>query len=409
MVNYFPLIPGLTVYHVYTFIIPPNWGASNKSITVSIPLGAIMQGASGGGTYTISGINATGAYILQNGSSFPYSNFTVSNPSNPTTKSFVITTANSAYIAGSYFNSYSFTFTPTASTTTTYTYDCYLYLQNATYNCSISTNFAYVPTNYGILINPDCYNTAYLNNVTWASGSGFTTTGYLRHNYVVNNDFMPPSVYNGLAVFDSIFCNKLNTPYVNRNFRPYPELLIAEVFDRHLATYTNIAMTTVYNALVIILSGIYLYAGMNIKGIMSFINAYPASGGAQVQYCLFDSIGKLLASTAIFVPAIPANSNYVPRNPQLLTASYIIPRTGYYYIGCSAFGTSSTIFPQIRMQETINNPYLNDNISSFTVNSASTLDNISAGAVQMNQPLSDLPPNNYTFTGTQTKAWFGLY
>ena len=208
VLTYFPINASTTQYLIYTFVIPPYWGASNKSITITVPIGCILAGSSGGGTYTMTGIGATSATVLQNGASFPTTGFNLSNASAPTTKSFTITTANSAYSAYSYFNSYSFTFTPTQSSTTTNIYTCYLNIPNAFYNCSINSTASYVPSNYGIVINPVSLTNTFTNCV-YLTGST-DTTGYLSYGYIINNgDFIPPATYNGYAVFDSIYCNHL--------------------------------------------------------------------------------------------------------------------------------------------------------------------------------------------------------
>jgi hypothetical protein len=213
MVTYYLPVSGTTSYLVYTFIIPPNF--QGTSMNVNVPIGAIMAGSSSTGTITISGIGATSATILQNGNAYFTQSFT---SSNATSKSFNITTANTTYSAYSYFNSYAISFPIALSTTQTYTYTCYLNFQTQNqlgagqnyplYNCTNQTTLAYVPSNYGIVINP-VSSTSTLTNCTYATGSS-NTTGYISYGYSVSGvSIPPPTTYTGYAIFDNVYSSRL--------------------------------------------------------------------------------------------------------------------------------------------------------------------------------------------------------
>jgi hypothetical protein len=394
VVYYFPLNSSVQCL-AYTFSIPPYWGGSSGSITIKVPVGAIAAGSSGGGTYTIAGVSTTPtAQVLRNGSAFSTPTVNTSNTAAVSTKSFAITTLGSAYSMYSYYNSYCFTFTPTQSTTTTYTYTCYLTFSALSIDCTLNTVPAYVPSNYGIVINP-VSSTNTLTNATYSSSAD--STGYLTYGYTVNNVFVPATTPNGYAVFDSIYCNKIyqkNTGLIS-NIRAFASVSAFPVVAE--TTNPNLVATTYSMTNSGVINSIFLTQGQVLSGIWLLHRYTSTTLSATLRPVLYSIEGTILASGSSSIINL---SSYLRRR-YAFTSSYTVPTSGYYFVGMTVVSTAALDMYVVSAVVQLVNDYAGATTTDLaTVGSASFVSGSGA--------LVNLQTAGYTYTYRAT-FYFALY
>ena len=279
VVNYFPLNASQTLL-VHTMAIPPSWSSgSDKSVTITVPIGFIIAGSNltAAATFSIGGMGASNAVVNKNGVLFSSPVITPSNSSAATTKTFTSASVG-AYSIYSYFNSYTFSFTPNVAVSTNDTYTCYLYFNNANgISGAPSANGAAItssnlsnttPTNWGFVVNPSNALSAFTNAAY--SSSTDTTVGYITYGYTINN---------------SVTTKNINTNTVTVNYTIPPLYTSNQIGYSNVvnSSYNSLVALTVYNTSIIIPNGVWLIVISNqLTGTAAFTNIYQETCGLSI-------------------------------------------------------------------------------------------------------------------------------